>query len=753
MGDIDDAVTQWLTEDETAERAVHIERLDAEPATYGRLGTPLPAAVSDYLDATGVGRLYRHQASAVDSIRAGYHTALVAGTASGKSLAYQLPILEALANDPEATALLLFPTKALARDQVRSFDRLCGFEIETGSYDGDVDQSDRVRVRERARVVFTNPDMLHFGLLPHHLRWRRLLANLRFVVIDELHAFRGVFGSHVAQILRRLRRLASHYGADPVFVFTSATIGNPGDLATRLSGLDITVVDQDTAPQGARTVVLWNPAVEDTERGIRASPLTEATRVFVDLLQRDLRTIVFSRSRKASELMLRWSRERLDGLRAESIASYRAGYLPSERRRIETALFSGELLGLTATNALELGIDVGGLDACVLTTFPGTVASFRQQIGRAGRSQEDALAVLVAGQDALDQYYMTHPDDLFGRAAEAAVINPTNPEIMSAHVACAAHELPLDPADTRFFGHELEERAAEMVGDGRLGVREGRLYWAGGGAPTREIDIRTSGGRGYRIYREDGEQLGTVDEGRAFSQCHPGAVYLHQGDGYLVERLDQDLREVWVRREEATFYTEPQVEKDLSVRNTRATKRLGRMTVHHGDVEVSSHVLGYRRKDISTRRVLDTTPLDLPERLLRTQASWYTFDADIFEETGLGWLLLPGTLHAAEHTAISVLPLFAVCDRWDIGGLSTALHQQFGEPAFFIYDGYPGGAGIAPIAYERADRHVAATLDILEQCPCRDGCPSCVQSPKCGNFNEPLDRHGAALLLRSALTN
>jgi DEAD/DEAH box helicase domain-containing protein len=753
MGEVAAVLNAWLAVDESADRIVHVERSEPEPAVYAHLEAPLAAVAVDGLEQAGISRLYRHQVDALDHIRAGRHTVLVSGTASGKSLAYQLPILEQLDAKPDATALLMFPTKALARDQLHSFDRLSSLEIEAGAYDGDADPAARSRIRDRARVVVTNPDMLHYGMLPHHVRWRRFLGNLELVAVDELHAFRGVFGSHVAQILRRLRRLARHYGADPVFVFTSATVGNPGDLATRLTGLDVTVIDDDTSARGARTVVLWNPELEDPERGIRSSPLTDGTRAFVDLLKDDIRTIVFTRSRKASELMLRWTRERLDTAKSDRVAAYRSGYLPAERRRIEQALFSGELLGITATNALELGIDVGGLDACVLTTFPGTVASFRQQVGRAGRTRDDALAVLIAGQDALDQYYMTHPDDLFGRSSEAAVINPANPDIMSAHLACAAHELPIESSDVTFFGHELEERAAEMESDGRLGVREGRLFWAGGGSPSRDIDIRTSGGRGYRIYSAEGDQIGTVDEGRAFTQCHPGAVYLHQGEGFVVERLDQDLREVWVRAEEATYYTEPQVEKDLSVRRTHETRPSGRITVHHGDVEVSSHVLGYRRKDIATRRLIDETPLDLPERVLRTTAVWYTFEPAVYEEAAIGWQDLPGVLHAAEHTAIAVLPLFAVCDRWDIGGLSTALSQQLGEPVFFIYDGYPGGAGIAPIAFEQAERHLRATLDVLSLCPCRDGCPSCVQSPKCGNFNEPLDRHGAAALLRTALSS
>ena len=751
MGDIEAVLAGWEADPETAERIAHVEHVAARPGRFADLDPPPHPAIAERLARLGIERLWAHQVAAVEAVRAGGHVVVVSATASGKSLAYQLPIAETIAADPSATALLMFPTKALTQDQLGGIFRLGTADLVAAVYDGDTEPDARRWARRHANVILTNPDMLHIGILPHHARWESFLGRLRYVVVDELHVFRGIFGSHVAHVLRRLRRLARHYGADPVFVFTSATIGNPGELAAALTCLEVMVVDDDAAPAGDKTYVLWNPELEDPERGIRASPLGEATRVFADLVTGGLHTIVFSRSRKASELMFRWGRDRLAPELAGRIASYRAGYTPADRRRIEQALFTGELAGVVATNALELGIDVGGLDAAVITGFPGTIASFRQQAGRSGRSRESSAAVLVAGQDALDQYYMTHPGDLFGRRPEAAVVNPANPDVLAAHLRCAAHELPLVPEDRDTLGEEIEEAATDLVAAGDLGVRNGRLFYAGGGMPASGVDLRSSGGAPYTIWDGRGTLLGTVDEDRAFSQCHEGAVYLHQGDGYLVEMLDTDEREIRVRREEVGYYTQPKVDKDLSVQRPHGRVAVGGIGVFHGEVEVVTHVLGYQRKSIRTGEVLDTLPLDLPPRRFSTQATWYVLPAGLVMLAGIEGKDLAGVLHAAEHTGIAMLPLFAICDRWDVGGLSIAYHPQLGEPAFFIYDGYEGGAGIAPIAFGAAERHLRATLATLDECPCRDGCPSCVQSPKCGNFNEPLDKHGAARLLRTGL--
>jgi DEAD/DEAH box helicase domain-containing protein len=741
----------WQEDPDTAERIVHIEDLPLRDPIYDRLDPALAPELIASLGELGVDRLYRHQTRTIDRARAGIHTVLVAGTASGKSMAYQIPIAERILGDPKATALLLYPTKALAQDQLRSFSSLDIDPLVAATYDGDVASEQRRWVRRHANVVLTNPDMLHISILPSHNGWADFLARLSFVVIDELHTFRGIFGSNVAHVLRRLRRLADHYGASPTFLFTSATIGNAAELASALIGLSVDLVEEDASPEGERSFVLWNPPVEDEVSGARSSPLTEATDVYVDLVRSNLHTIAFSRSRRATELMHRWASQRLDPEHADRIAPYRGGYLPEDRRRVEKALFAGELVGVTATNALELGIDVGGLDAAVITTFPGTIASMRQQAGRAGRNLRASLAVLVGGRDALDQYYMTHPDELFQRPAEAAVINPDNPGILSSHMGCAAYELPLVPEDRAYFGAAIEEAAPDLVADGDLRLRDGKLYWARRDRPARDVNIRSSGGRAFTIFDEKGRPLGTVDHGRAFSQTHPGAVYLHQGETYIVEDLDRELLEIRVAAADVDFYTQPKEEKDLFILDVERSGDLGRLGHHLGLVEVESQIVAYQRKAIGSGKVLATEPLDLPPQRLVTQAFWLTFPTELYDDAGIEWRDLPGTLHAAEHTAIAMLPLFAICDRWDVGGLSTALHPQTEGGVFFIYDGYDGGAGIAPIGFDAGYRHLEATLAALEDCPCLEGCPSCVVSPKCGNFNDPLDKAGAAALLRTAL--
>ncbi len=740
---------EWRAHPDRDERIVHVRTEPARTAIYAEPKEPLPDAVLDALAGAGITRLYRHQAHSIDRVRAGIHTVLAAGTASGKTLAYQVPMAAAAAEGLHPAAIALYPTKALARDQLRSFGVFR--DLVTAVYDGDTPREDRRWIRAHADVILTNPDMLHIGILPHHSRWAALFSRLQFVVVDELHVLRGIFGSHVAHVLRRIRRIARHYGADPTFVFTSATIGNPGELASWLAGLDVEVVSEDVSPVGEKTFVLWNPELTDPELGIRGSSLAEATVVFSDLVSRDVHTIAFARSRKASELIYRWARERLDDDRADRIAPYRGGYLAVDRRAVEERLASGDLLGVAATNALELGIDIGGLDAAIVTTFPGTIASFRQQAGRAGRTLRESMAILIGGQDALDQYYMSHPDELFEREPEAAVVNPANPHVLTDHIGCAAYELPLVPEDREFLGDDLEEAVPTMVGDGRLRLRDGKLYWAKRRAPAPDVNIRTSGGAVYTIGQHGGELLGSIDEERAFSQCHPGAIYLHQGDSYVVEELDLHRREVVVRRADVGYYTQPKVDKDILVRHMGTTKRLGRIDVHWGKVEVESQVVAYQRKEISGGAILSTEPLDLPARTFETESFWFTFGPDVIEDADLGWTDLPGALHAAEHTGIAMLPLFAICDRWDVGGLSTAIHPDTGGAVYFIYDGYPGGAGIAGIGYARAGELLRATRQALLDCPCATGCPSCVQSPKCGNFNDPLDKDGAERLLRVVL--
>ncbi|MDH3730992.1 MAG: DEAD/DEAH box helicase [Acidimicrobiia bacterium] len=743
---VDELLMAWMDDPDRADRIAHVRELPPRAAKHAELS--LDPRLAEALAEAGIHDLYGHQAESIAIVRRGDNVVLVAGTASGKTLAYQIPIAESILG-AASTALVLYPTKALAQDQLRSFDELGIDDVVAATYDGDTPSEQRRWVRRHANVVLTNPDMLHVGILPSHAGWGDFIAKLQFVVIDELHIMRGVFGSHVAHVLRRLRRLCAHYGSDPTFFFTSATIGNPGELAAALGGMPVEVVERDDSPLGRRLIALWNPPLDG--EGVRLGSLAESADAYIDMVRAGLPTIAFSRSRKAAELIHKTARERLPQDLADHIAPYRGGYLAAERRDIEKRLFSGELAGVSATTALELGIDVGGLDGVVINTFPGTLASFRQQAGRAGRGTNDSLTVLVGGQDALDQYYMSNPDELFRRRPEAAVVNPQNPGIITDHMGCAAFELPLRPSDRIYFGDAIEELAPALVDSGAVRVRDGQMFWARRQPPAPSVGIRSSGGPPFTIGTTQGEILGTIDDGRAHSQTHRGAIYLHRGDAYIVNELDLDKREVIVAPFEGNYYTQPKEEKDLMVLGEVQRKRVGAVDAFLGRVEVESQITGYRRKAIGSGAIIETVPLDLPPRHLVTEAFWFTFDQHLFEEAGIGWRNMPGTLHAAEHTAIAMLPMFAICDRWDVGGLSTAVHADTGGAVFFIYDGYQGGAGISPIGFESAQRHLEATLDALEQCPCLSGCPSCVVSPKCGNFNDPLDKEGAAALLRVVL--
>ncbi|HKX76339.1 MAG TPA: DEAD/DEAH box helicase [Acidimicrobiia bacterium] len=746
--EIDEVIARWREDPDREADLVHVEEVPARPGRFAELS--LEAVLQLRLQERGIEALYRHQVEAITLIRQRRHVMLAAGTAAGKSLCFQIPILETVLAEPRSSALLVYPTKALAQDQAGSLIRFGLPEARVAIYDGDTPTQERIRVRRQANVVLTNPDMLHIGILPFHQQWADFLHRLRFVVIDETHTLRGIFGSHVAMILRRLRRLASHYGADPTFVLSSATIGNPTQLAQQLTGLEVTVVEGDDSPQGRKQFVLWNPELLPGEDGRRRSAAAEAARLFSDLVMAGRRTITFTRGRKSAELVFRWTKERLDRERGERIAAYRAGYTPAQRRAVEHRLFNGDLLGVVATNALELGIDVGGLDAAIITTFPGTMAAFRQQAGRAGRSQQDSLAVLVAGEDALDQYLTNHPHELFSRPVEAVVVNPGNPLVAEAHAACAAYELPLGLDDREILSDSIEEAANRLVQAGHLRLKEGKLYWARRSRPAPAIDIRGSGGPTYLVV-SSGELLGTLEESRVFRDAHVGAVYLHQGDSYLVEELDRAQHQVLVRPADVGYYTQTRQETSLEVLDVAEQASLGRARLHLGKVEVEHQVTAFQRRRLGSRELIDTTYLDLPPSRLITEAVWMTITDPVLAAAALGPDLL-GSLHAAEHAGIALLPLMAVCDRWDIGGLSTNWHPASGTATIFIYEGYPGGAGIAPLAFAAGARHWQATLETVRACPCRSGCPSCVQSPKCGNLNEPLSKDGAVQLLGSVLT-
>ncbi|MDR5682819.1 MAG: DEAD/DEAH box helicase [Armatimonadota bacterium] len=730
---------------EAGDRIVHLEHLEARPARYARPRRPLPDALSAALARQRISQLYVHQAQALDAARAGEAIVVTTQTASGKTLCYNLPVLETLLSDPPSCALYVFPTKALAQDQLDVLNGY-GVPVRAGIYDGDTPADQRARVRDRAQILLTNPDMLHVGILPQHFRWRAFFRRLRYVVLDDLHVYRGVFGSHVANVLRRLRRVCRVYGADPQFLCASATLGNPAEFASRLVGVPVQVIDDDGAPRGARHFVLWNPP--HGADGLRRSPYGEATWLFCRLVEAGVRTIVFVNARKTAELIYRRAAGALPPELAGRIRPYRAGYLAGERRRIERALFGGELLGVVATSALELGIDVGGLDASVLVGFPGTVASTWQRAGRAGRGRQEALTILIATDDALDQYLARNPGYLFGRPVEAAVIDPENPYVLASHLRCAAAEVPLREEDLTLFGSTAGAIAPVLEEIGELQSRHARWYWRGAPYPARQVGIRSAGGT-YHIVDPTGRLVGTVEEGRAFEQVHPGAVYLHRGETYLVEDLDVARKVATVRRAEVDHYTEPRTVTDLAIRAVRACSPFGDAEAYLAEVEVTTHVVEYARKRLFGDEVIGVVGLDLPAEVLRTVAVGFDVPPAIARK--LADFDLAGAVHAVEHAAIGLLPLFAMCDRWDIGGVSYPLHPQTGRPSIFVYDGYPGGVGVAERGFRVLEEWMRATLDAIERCPCEDGCPSCIQSPKCGNANTPLDKVGAVALLRRVL--
>ena len=718
-------------------------------AARGARSTPLPdglpAALSERLEARGIDSLYSHQAEAWETARRGEHFVVTTGTASGKSLAFNLPVLAALTEEPKLRALYLYPTKALAQDQVRALDQLQVKRVRPAIYDGDTESERRWQIRKWSNLILTNPDMLHVGVLPHHDRWGDVLSNLRFVVVDEAHVYRGVFGSHVGNVLRRLRRLARVYGSDPQFLLASATIGNPGELATSLTGLDFTVIGDDGAPKAERTIALWNPELIDEELGQRASALADASKLMADLVERGLRTLVFAKSRRAAELIHKFTADRVGD--ASRLSPYRAGYTPAQRREIEQRLFAGELLGVSATNALELGIDVGTLDAVISVGFPGTVASLRQQWGRAGR-RGHGLAVMVASEDALDQYFMREPETLLGRRVEAAILDHENPRVLDGHVAAAAFEAPLDDEDVEILGAEALRRAAEHP---ELEKTDAGYVWAGRDYPAGRFGLRSTSPDVFTVVEtETGSVLGTIERERAYSTVHDGAIYLHLGEGYRVLTLDVTARSALVEPFSGDYYTQAKKETMTSIEETlRSERRLG-LDLAFGRVSVTEQVIGYQKKSIRDQSTLDLVGLDLPETTFETEAVWYVPEPEQLD----GLLEMPkllGTLHAAEHAMIAILPLWAMCDRWDIGGLSTNLHYQTGRPTIFVYDGHSGGVGITERGFDAFEGWVEDTAKMLDGCPCESGCPSCVQSPKCGNLNEPLDKAGALELLSRML--
>jgi DEAD/DEAH box helicase domain-containing protein len=746
-------------------RLLHLRSLPGRPGTVVEWPAWAERAVVTALREAGIVRPWRHQVEAAEAAWAGRHVALATGTASGKSLGYLLPALSAVVaggrelSGRGATALYLAPTKALAADQLAAVERLDVPGLRAAVYDGDTPADDRRWAREHAGLVLTNPDMLHHALLPGHARWSSFLRALRFVVVDEAHHYRGVFGSNVALVLRRLRRVAARYGSDPTFVLASATSGDPAGTARSLLGLDVEVVDDDTSPRGGTHVALWEPPLlpGGGEHGAptRRTAIAETGELLADLVADGTRTLAFVPSRRGVEAVAGTARRHLhevDPALAERVAGYRGGYLPEERRALEADLREGALLGLATTSALELGIDVAGLDAVLVCGWPGRRASLWQQVGRAGRRGQDALAVLVARDDPLDTFLVHHPEAVFDVDVEATVLDPGNPYVLAPHLCAAAAELPLVAADLELFGQTTSGLLDALVDRGALRRRPGGWYWTRSERATELADLRGGGGEPVRIVEvSTGRVIGTVDEAASHHSAHPGAVYVHQGGAWQVRELDLEDRVAFVEATSDEVVTQAREVSDVRVLEVREQVDWGLCRLHLGVVEVTAQVVAFVRRELRSGRMLGEERLDLPQRRLRTTAVWWTMPEDLLQRAGVGADAVPGAAHAAEHAAIGLLPLVATCDRWDVGGLSTALHPDTGMPTVFVHDGHPGGAGFAERGYRAAAAWLRATRSVLADCSCEAGCPSCVQSPKCGNGNDPLDKPGAAALLDALL--
>jgi DEAD/DEAH box helicase domain-containing protein len=731
-----------------------------------------PALYSAF-STSGITRLWSHQREAVDLAHGGSHVVISTGTSSGKSLGYLLPVLSDVLDSAEAasgrgvTALYLSPTKALAADQMAGLTALAIPGLRASTYDGDTPPDERRWIRDHCQYVLTNPDLVHHSLLPGHPRWAPFLRSLRYVVIDECHVYRGVFGSHLAVLIRRLRRVAAHYGSSPTFILASATVADPAAQASALIGMPTRAVVVDGSPRESMTFGLWEPGLvagsggggandggadkEDAPR--RRSAVAETADLLADLVASGVQTVAFAHSRAGVETIAASARRSLrevDPALESAVAAYRGGYLPEERRELEQRLRSGALRGLAATNALELGIDVSGLDAVLLAGWPGTLSSLWQQAGRAGRTGSRSLAVLVAGDDPLDTYLVHHPEALFDRPVEAAVLDPQNPYVLGPHLAAAAAELPLTGADSKVFGPTMVGLLDDLVAQGMLRRRPGGWFWTRPERATEHVSLRGTGETVRIVEWSTGRVLGTVDGPAAQSSVHTGAVYVHQGQPYVVAHLDVADSHAIVVAGDPGWSTQARSVSAFDIGRVEQSQVWGPVDICFGTVDVRSQVTSFLRR-LPGGEVLGEHPLDLPERTLHTKAVWWTMTEGMLDAAGVTESEIPGAAHAAEHAAIAMLPLVATSDRWDIGGVSTALHPDTNRPTILVYDGHPGGAGFAERGFNAATIWLTATRDAIVACECASGCPSCVQSPKCGNGNEPLDKAGAVALLTAVL--
>ncbi|MEW6660571.1 MAG: DEAD/DEAH box helicase [Thermodesulfobacteriota bacterium] len=734
-----DFINSLKTGAEHRDILTHYHYLPEIKAEYGE--TSLAPSVIAALKRLGIPRLYRHQAEALAQIRDGKHILVATPTASGKTLIYNLPVLEALLKDPRGHALYLFPLKALEQDQLKALRELDAALpspfLRAGIYDGDTPPGDRQAMKAKPpHVLISNPDMLHLGILPHHAAWSDFFKNLRFVVVDEVHTYRGIMGSHMAQVLRRLRRICAHYGAAPQFLFSSATIAKPEEFIHKLTGLEVEIIEESGAPQSGRHFLFLNPP---------GGAATVAAQIFAQAIRQGLATICFTQARKLTELIHLWSQRLVPELR-RYISSYRAGFLPEERREIESSLASGRMRGVISTSALEMGIDIGGLDVCILVGYPGTMVTTRQRAGRVGRQGRDSLIVLVAQADALDQYFIKYPDQFFGRPLETAVVDPDNPYVVQEHLPCAAQELPLRENDP-FFDLKVHAPVMQELSQERhlLQSAAGDAWFARARFPQKEVNIRGMG-ESFSIFLEGKKKpLGSIDGHRALRECHPGAVYLHKARTYAVQRLDLERRNIWVEPIEPNYFTRIQTDKDTEILEVREKRQMARFIACTGRLKVTERLLSYEKRRLPGQELMGQVPLELPPSIFETVGMWLEIPDDVKAAVYGEGRHFMGGIHALEHVLISMFPLFALADRYDIGGISHPAHPQVGQAAIFIYDGYPGGVGLAERAYEILEDLLKRTRELIDACPCEDGCPSCVHSPKCGSGNKPLDKEAAIL--------
>lgn len=732
------------------EQIVHTEELPAKEASFAELNENLHPHLENYLKDKGITKLFTHQVTAIEKVAQGQNVVVVTPTASGKTMCYNLPVLNHILNNPKGRALYIFPSKSLSQDQMAAVEDF-NTEVKVAVYDGDTPDDLKPELREKTSIIITNPDMIHQGILPNHLKWHNFFSNLKYIVIDELHSYRGVFGTHVGHIIRRLRRICEHYGSKPQFIMCSATIANPKQHAERLTGLPVSLIDNNGAPQGAKKFVLWRPPS-------KRPYIQDVIWLFSLLIALRTRTITFSRARQTTERILRHTKKLLQEKLPHKnlhnkVVSYRGGYLARERRAIEEALFKGTVYGVVSTNALELGIDVGELEACIIAGYPGTIASTWQQAGRVGRRHKDSLVIFIAVQNPLDQYFIRKKEALFTKPTEQALVAPDNPYILLGHVLCAAHELPIKPQDFSLWGEIFPDLLYLLEEDGEIVQSEGSYYYIGGTYPASRVNIRSSSLASFQLKdKSAGNRLvGTLDGHRALSEAHPGAVYMHQGETYLVKDLDLENKHCYLNKVDVDYYTMVKRDKETEIIEINKKRPLLTHMLYSGNLKVTTRVTGYIKKHEATGQVLGGGELDLPEEILETQGMWVTFDPTVIEEAKGYYLNLMGGLHALEHASIGLLPLFAMCDRNDIGGLSIVAHPQTGLPTVFIHDAYDGGVGFSETAYSCFEDLLEKTLEAIKECECEDGCPNCIYSPKCSNFNRPLDKEAAIYLLHRLL--